>query len=448
MPELLKLVAEAPVTAVDNQESNQVYMTVTMRMLSTAPNGNKHVVQKDFIAEIIENQSWYIGTPVKADTSRLQLGYTDRLGHKFNPVRKEYMTEQIGSILSFEAAEEDGETVLYGTARIDKTHQEICETIVEMYNEGSLCFSFEISAAKVSRQGEYVYIGADPDNRLTAMCVVSIPAYSEAKAIKLVASMDAEFMNKISTLTDWVAELEVDGVRQQLYRLLFEGPDRLMQDWSWEIREFGVDYALLKNSMTGERVMIKYHVENDVVMIDEKFEVEVVKKEEPLMAEEATPETTDQTEQNTEPVSAEDASAAEPVEASDASAAEAEEIPAEAETSEPTAETVDAEMQALTDELNTLREFKAQIERDRIAAELTAKQDKLRAKVVDLGLDPLTLSAEITALDYEAVFNALSASKTEPVVEDATVVNLVAENATALKGGSKWADYVKDATGL
>lgn len=61
---LLRLFAESPVTSVDNQESNAVYMTADIRMLSTAPNQNNHVIEKDFIDEIIENQSWYVGTPV------------------------------------------------------------------------------------------------------------------------------------------------------------------------------------------------------------------------------------------------------------------------------------------------------------------------------------------------------------------------------------------------
>ena len=106
---MLKLYAEAPVTELTEQDSNDVYMIATIRMLSTAPNSNKHVIKADFINEIVENQEWYVGTPVKADTDRLAAGHKTGLGHLFNRRRGVYMTHQIGSILSFEAKEEDGE---------------------------------------------------------------------------------------------------------------------------------------------------------------------------------------------------------------------------------------------------------------------------------------------------------------------------------------------------
>lgn len=467
---LLRLFAESPVTSVDDQASNSVYMTVTMRMLSTAPNGNGHVIQKDFIDEIIENQSWYVGTPVKADTERLMLGLKDRLGHKFNKARREYMTEQIGSILSFEAVEEDGETVLYGTARIEKSHKELVETIVEMYEEGILFFSFEIIASKFRREGDMIYVGADPDNRLTAMCIVSIPAYKEARAIRLVASnLEKEFMENVNSLSQWVsAELEVDDVRRKLYTMLFDADAPLLPGgWCWEVREFGVDYALVKHCRTGERMMVKYHVNEDEVIVDEIYAVELTRKAghaaepaEPVAAEQL-PDEEDRPDEDdiedpedeeeekekddaleAEQEQAEPESAEETAPVSDAEPAPAEEAaPVEAEQAP-----VNEELAAALRELEELRAFKAEVERNRIEAELEAKRAKLRAKVVRFGLDPEALSAEINALNYEAIFASLDVDE-EQYKAETPAVNMMADENMALKG-SKWAGYITDPTGL
>jgi hypothetical protein len=353
------------------------------------------------------------------------------------------MTQQIGSIISFEAVEENGETVLYGTARIEKASVDVCATIVEMFEESKLFFSFEILAAKVNKVEDLVYIGADPDNRLTAMCIVSIPAYKEAKAIRLVASLDEEMIKNVEGLTQWVAELEIDGVRSQIYTLLFYGSDPMF-NWTWDLREFGVDYILLKNRDTGERKMIKYSVVDDKVNIIESYTVVLTRVEaEPIAAQEGEKKEKEETaakcEDDEEKKKAEDASGTKVAEENPTGG----EVAAEKTPDEP--EQMSAEekqmIEQMEKELTELRAFKAEAEKQMLAD----KKAALKATVEKAGLKAEDLSAEIENLDYEKVMT-LIAEKIEPKAP-AQVVTLVAEDGLHLKA-SKWADLVSDATGL
>ena len=76
---------------------------------------------------------------------------------------------------------------LIGEARIPKRNPRLCETILSMYQAGTLSFSFEILASEMTETDGVMVIDAAEGNELIGMAVVSTPAYPEATALALVA---------------------------------------------------------------------------------------------------------------------------------------------------------------------------------------------------------------------------------------------------------------------
>lgn len=171
------------------QESTRPYLSVTMRMCSTRPNRNREGVTEAFIDEIVANQEKYLCTPLYADIEALKGHHYNRLGHRYDPMTGTFRTTQIGSFNSFAKVADEYGVSLYGEARIPKREAAVCAALREMYEAGTLCFSFEISFVPegcIAESG-VMYIDAHPDNMLRGMAVVSVPAYPEATALALVA---------------------------------------------------------------------------------------------------------------------------------------------------------------------------------------------------------------------------------------------------------------------
>ena len=104
----------------------------------------------------------------------------------------EFQSEQIGSFFSFAKASDEFGVSLIGEARIPKRSAQLCETILRMYEAGTLSFSFEIMASDVSERGGVMVIDAAEGNELIGMAIVSVPAYPEATALQLVAERQEE----------------------------------------------------------------------------------------------------------------------------------------------------------------------------------------------------------------------------------------------------------------
>ena len=104
----------------------------------------------------------------------------------------EFQSEQIGSFFSFAKASDEFGVSLIGQARIPKRSAQLCETILCMYEAGTLSFSFEIMASDVSERDGVMVIDAAEGNELIGMAIVSVPAYPEATALQLVAERQEE----------------------------------------------------------------------------------------------------------------------------------------------------------------------------------------------------------------------------------------------------------------
>lgn len=468
----------AEVVAVEEQASNDVYMQVEMRMMSTAPNGNGCVIEREFMEAVVENTAFYIGTPVKVDIAALVSGRP--LGHRFDKKRKEWLADQVGAITEFSLKEEDGETVMYGKARIEKGRADVCEALVDLYEDGKLFFSFEITAKDIvedEKEG-LIHIGASENNHLTAMCVVSVPAYDGATAITFVAEMENDMEKTINynDFVKWAAELEVPAVHCKVFDLLYSGP--LKDDWHWECRELGVDYMLLKNFTEGTYKKVMFHVENDEVILDEVFDVEITRVGAPAEEEaavEAAMDEEEKTESEEEEVkedaASEEESEEEPAKEDAAEESEEEPVKEEAETEEEeepaaeepeeeqteekvdeeepveeeAAEETDEEIEEMKKELEELRRYRDEAEAEKQRAEKEAEVSKLRYAAEKLGIDSKELSEAIENLDYQKVMASLNIIESNP--DTTTTVNGLVGDGIQLRK-SRWAELISDATGL
>lgn len=159
-------------------------------MLSDRRNLNDMRVTAAFIEKVVADHQRYIGTPLMVDKLRLEAGQFGRLTHLQDERTGAFYSQQIGSFVDFEIMKEaDGETVLIGTARVEKRFDRACAAIQELYDMGKLCVSFEITASVYEQREEELIIDAADGNSLIGMCIVSIPAYEDARALALVASM-------------------------------------------------------------------------------------------------------------------------------------------------------------------------------------------------------------------------------------------------------------------
>lgn len=397
-----KIVAE--ITSINEQIAgyipNDVYMAVRIRMMSTSPNRNGDVIERSFIDGIVNNSSFYNGTPVKVDIGSL-LEYR-RLGHRYNEATREWHTDQIGSIVSFEAVEEDGEYVLYGIARIEKSRQDVTAAILELYEMGALKFSFEIMAMDLRVENGMTYIGFSENNYLTAMCIVSVPAYSDAEAVALVAEMENEPMddleNKVSEATTPV-DAEVTTVEE------------------------------LTNGEPEPQPQPAPQPEK---------RIEETTQEDDESSENSTP-----SEQETDPTPSD-------------SGGKSAEVLSVSENTEPesTEEGNDPEPDPIQAELAELRAFKAQVEAERLEASMQEKREKLRVFAERIGLDTGAYEQQIHDLDYEAICMAelpavkVEAETEEPEDNGVRGIPMEEPKMKEAKETAKWAGYVTDATGI
>lgn len=108
----------------------------------------------------------------------------------YDPQTDTFATSVIGSFFKFEKEETDHGFALVGYARVLKRNRAVCRAIGELFADGALKFSFEISCgAYTEKEDGTVEIDRDENNYLEGMCVVSFPACPEAVAKMLVAEL-------------------------------------------------------------------------------------------------------------------------------------------------------------------------------------------------------------------------------------------------------------------
>lgn len=171
--------------AISEIQSSDIYLTVKARLFDLKPNKNHMRVTEAFMDEIVGNEDKYIGIPLCADVR----GLIDhrKIGHMYDAATGKYYSSFIGSFYHFEKEASDDDVYLVGYARIMKRHEDICAAVNELYCQGRLLFSFEISCRNYRREDGIIVIDADEQNFLEGAAIVSDPACPEAAALQLVA---------------------------------------------------------------------------------------------------------------------------------------------------------------------------------------------------------------------------------------------------------------------
>ena len=170
-------------------QQSDVFMTVKARICE-APEANLNGarVTEAFIDEIVSNETRYVGLPLYADKKALISGNYNRLGHLYDTKTGEFHSTQIGSFYKFEKQTISNGVALIGYARIPKRNRKLSKAISELFAEGALKFSFELSVGEYEELDDNtILIDASENNYLEGTAIVTFPACEEAVALELVA---------------------------------------------------------------------------------------------------------------------------------------------------------------------------------------------------------------------------------------------------------------------
>lgn len=237
--------------------SNQIYMTMDIRILSSTANANDARFTEDFINGTVENKKDYIGIPMVVDRKSLEKGSYTRLTHK-NEGGK-LGTDQIGSFVDFWSdTDENGVLFLAGSIRIMKRFTKTCDAIIELYeSEEGLSTSCEVAVTKydeVSSEGERVIGYNNGDNKLFASCIVTNPADEFAKADILVAeafesdkkTLNKEIAHKVSYHVDFSS---IELSEKRLYNLLDDAVNetKVFGDYEYYIQDIYPSYIIVES---------------------------------------------------------------------------------------------------------------------------------------------------------------------------------------------------------
>lgn len=170
-------------------QQSDIYLTVKARLFETpGANLNGVRVTPAFLSEIVEHQEKYVGLPLCADVKALADGNYNHLGHLYDARTGEFHSAQIGSFYKYEQEQMADGAALIGYARIMKRNKAVCHAISELFADGALKFSFEISCGSYRELDDgTIEIDASQDNFLEGAAVVSFPACERAVALDLVA---------------------------------------------------------------------------------------------------------------------------------------------------------------------------------------------------------------------------------------------------------------------
>lgn len=262
-----KFIISASSILLSEIKSNSRYMTVSMRMFSTRTNLNHVAVTEAFIDDIIANKDEYICMPLCADVPKLKKKDFRGLTHLYDKSTGTFLTDVIGSFYDFEKTSDEFGVSLIGHARVNKRSEAVCSAIEELYANGTLNFSFEISAGDLKVEDGITIIDASENNELTAMAIVSIPAYPESKALDLVAEAEIDTTTMYENTKFIVSEMDIETVKRRFYEALCI----CFSDDVWNMRPllFCSDCVIVYDVAQGITYKAEYIIDgNDFIMKD------------------------------------------------------------------------------------------------------------------------------------------------------------------------------------
>lgn len=273
-------------------DSNDIYMTLNICILSNDVNYNKAQFLDDFIDGVIENKDTYVGIPFVVNREKLESADYENLTHELKD--GQLLTDQIGSFVDFWKEEIDDANCLMGAIRIAKRFPNTCEAIIELYNDEELETSCEVlinSYEDITEDGVRKIGYNEGKNSLIGSAIVTSPAEKRAKATLLVAEayekdikneqkgdvqvsenqfnkgFEIKFHGQFET-----ASLKFSEVANQIYNLLNPVDAKNGgREYNYWIRDHYTEYVIAEDWDDYETLYkIPYSIENDAVTISSK----------------------------------------------------------------------------------------------------------------------------------------------------------------------------------
>ncbi|MGG3892024.1 hypothetical protein [Metabacillus fastidiosus] len=182
---------------IELNNSNDIYMTLNICILSNDVNYNKAQFMDDFIDGVIENKETYIGIPFVVNREKLESAEYENLTHELQD--GELLTDQVGSFVDFWKEEIDDANCLMGSIKVMKRFPNTCAAIVELYNNDDLETSCEVlvnSYVEITEDGIRKIGYNEGKNALIGSAIVTSPAEKRAKATLLVAEAYEKDINQ------------------------------------------------------------------------------------------------------------------------------------------------------------------------------------------------------------------------------------------------------------
>lgn len=265
-------------------ESNDIYMTLKMVILTSNANLNGARFTEGFIDGICNNQDKFRGIGLVVNRVKLENEVYDSLTHEFDG--NSLNTDMIGSFVGFEKTENiDGSYSLIGEARVLKRFPKTCEAILQLYEEETLRFSCEalIKSYTANEDGTRDIPWANGSNLLIGNCIVTSPAEVDAIPTLLVASLEKdlkeggqlmdkfEFNNGVVIVNEGIietAELSFDDITNQVYNQLNPKDADGYRSYNFWIKKAFPSHVIVENwNVEGELWQVNYSVDNDVVTV-------------------------------------------------------------------------------------------------------------------------------------------------------------------------------------
>lgn len=273
-------------------DSNNIYMTLNICILSNHVNYNKAQFLDDFIDGVIDNKETYIGIPFVVNREKLESADYENLSHELKD--GELLTDQIGSFVDFWKEEIEDANCLMGAIRIMKRFPNTCNAIIELYENEDLETSCEVlinSYDEVTEDGVRKIGYNEGKNSLIGSAVVTNPAEYRAKATLLVAEAyqkDIEY-KEVKTMTEEkvevfnkgfetkyhgqfeVASLKFEEIHSQIYNKLNPlNAKTNNRQYNFYIRDLYNDVIIAQDWDDDSLYKIAYTIENDEVFLSAK----------------------------------------------------------------------------------------------------------------------------------------------------------------------------------
>lgn len=277
---------------IELNNTNDIYMTMNIAILSEDVNLNNAQFTSDFIEGVVENKEKYVGLPFLVNREKIENGELDNLTHELDTATGELKTDQIGSFVDFWKEEIDGANCLMGSIRIFKRFSETCSAIVSLVEENALETSCEVLVKdylEITETGVRKIHYNNGNNTLIGSAIVTHGAEVRAKPTLLIAEaykkdiessqqggeiVEKEYNNGIKV--EYFGEIETsslkfDEIEKSIYNSInpvdVENGGR---DYNYWIHTLYHDKVILEDAKSYKLYAAGYKIINDTVIVDKQ----------------------------------------------------------------------------------------------------------------------------------------------------------------------------------